>query len=73
MCKEETTSVWISVVGSSDTTGWADRCYAGGTATSGTREYLLGGDLGDGSIVGSVCVGCWNWLDWTYWDCAARD
>ena len=60
-------------VGSSDSTGWGDYCWAGGAATSGTIEFLQGGNLGDGSLAGSVCLYAWSGLgDWA-WFCCARD
>ena len=62
-----------SVIGSSESTGWADRCYAGGTATSGTREYLLAGYLRDGLYAGSANVHCWVGLGATFWGCCGRD
>ena len=62
-----------SVVGSSDSTGWGDYCWAGGAATSGTREFLQGGALWHGSSAGSVCLHAGNGLgDW-YWGACARD
>ena len=68
------TGAWYpSVEGSSNAQGVGDRCYAGGaTATSGTREYLQGGHLGDGSGAGSACLYCWSWLgsgDWLFLGC----
>ena len=62
-----------SAKGSSNSQGWADMLYAGGTSTSGTREYLMGGYLWDGSDAGCSCVNCWLWLDWAYWNCCAAD
>ena len=62
------TGTWFpSAIGSSNTQGYGDRCYAGGTSTSGTREYLQGGNLGHGSDAGSACLRCWSWLGWTDW------
>ena len=53
--------------------GYADRLYSGGTATSGSREYLQGGVLGSGSIAGLAFLLCWSWLGWALWHCAAAD
>ena len=63
------TGVWYpSVPGSSNTQGYGDRVYTGGTgATSGMREYLQGGDLGNGSAAGSACLICWGGLGAAYW------
>ena len=59
---------WPSAEGSGSSQGTGDRCYAGGaSATSGTREYLQGGYLGDGSHAGSACLDCWNWVGWGTW------
>ena len=54
----ETGGWYPSVKGASDSQGYGDRCYAGGAATSGTREYLQNGDLGDASHGGPACVVC---------------
>lgn len=60
--------VWYpSTVVSSDQYGMGDRCYAGGQATSGSREYLQGGALWDGSSAGLSCLACWGWLTRTDW------
>ena len=69
------TGVWYpSVEGSSSSQGMADRCYAGGsTATSGTREYLQGGDLWDGLSAGSAFLNCWGGLSWAAWLCLGCD
>ena len=63
------TGVWYpSAPGSSNTQGFGDRIYAGGTAvTSGTRAYLQDGDLWSGSIAGSACLHCWFGLGTAYW------
>ena len=63
------TGAWFpSAKGSSNSQGFADMVYAGGKATSGTREYLQGGFLWSGSLAGSACVYCGSWLGWTYWN-----
>ena len=68
------TGTWFpSAIGSSNTQGYGDRCYAGGTSTSGTREYLQGGGLWDGSGAGSACLRCWSWLGGTSWNSLGCD
>ena len=64
----ETGGWYPSVKGASDPQGFGDRCYAGGAATSGTREYIQNGHLRDGSYAGSGCLNCWNWLGLAYWN-----
>ena len=65
---------WPSTEGSGSSQGTGDRCYAGGAdSTSGTREYLQGGDLGGGSSAGSAFLACWLWLAWGSWNCLACD
>lgn len=60
--------VWYpSTVVSSDQYGMGDRCYAGGQATSGSREYLQGGALWDGSAAGLSCLVCWAGLGSASW------
>ena len=66
----ETGGWYPSVKGASDSQGFGDRCYAGGTATSGTREFLQNGNLWNASLGGPACVDCrvslgragWNYL-----------
>lgn len=68
------TGGWFpSAKGSSNSQGWADILYAGGTSTSGTREYLMGGCLGDSSSAGCSFVSCRYWLGGGYWHCCAAD
>lgn len=68
------TGAWYpSAVGGSDSQGMGDRCYAGGTSTSGTREYLQGGDLRHGSNAGSAFLNCGSMLGYGYWNCASCD
>lgn len=68
------TGGWFpSAKGSSNSQGWADMLYAGGTSTSGTREYLMGGVLWDGSDAGCSFLGCWGGLGGTYWNYCAAD
>lgn len=62
------TGVWFpSAKGSSDSQGFADMVYAGGKTTSGTREYIQGGPLWNGSRAGSAFVFCGGWLGRTNW------
>ena len=68
------TGGWFpSAKGSSNSQGWADMLYAGGANTSGTREYLMGGSLRNGSYAGCSFVNCWSGLDWADWDYCAAD
>ena len=66
--------VWFptSVV-SSDQQGMGDRCWAGGKSTSGSREYLQGGLLWDGSSDGLAGLFCWYGLGRADWSCASAD
>ena len=59
--------------GTGNTTGVSDRIYFGGTATSGQREYLMGGLLWDGSLAGACCLSCGPGLSGAYWDFLAHD
>lgn len=56
-----------SAKGASDSQGYGDRCYAGGTVTSGTREYLQNGYLWIGSYAGPAFLLCWGGLGYAYW------
>lgn len=68
------TGGWFpSAKGSSNSQGWADMLYAGGTSTSGTREYLMGGVLWDSSNAGCSFVGCRAGLGWASWYCVGCD
>ena len=66
-------SWWPSAEGSGSSQGAGDRVYAGGSgATSGTREYLQGGNLGGGPGAGSACLRCWAGLgvgSWAFLSC----
>lgn len=64
---------YSSVKGASDSQGFGDRCYAGGTATSGTREYLQNGNLWNKSDDGPACLSCGGGLGGAYWDCLGCD
>lgn len=59
--------------GTGNTTGVADRIYFGGTATSGQREYLMGGFLWVGSGAGACCLYCGDGLSSAYWSILAHD
>ena len=63
----ETCAWFVKAVGSSDRQGWGDRCYAGGKSTSGTREDLGRGALGNGANGGPVYVSCGYGLAGAYW------
>ena len=66
--------VWYpSAKGSGEAQGIGDRCYAGGSQTSGSREYLMGGDLGRGGLAGLSCLNCWSGLSDAWWGCLAAD
>ena len=70
----ETGAWYPSVEGSGDSQGMGDRCYAGGsTATSGMREWLQGGNLGNGSSAGSAFLNCGNGLSSAWWNFLACD
>lgn len=65
---------WPSTEGSGSSQGTGDRCYAGGAgATSGMREYLQGGFLGDGSVAGSAFLNCGGGLGGGPWIFLACD
>lgn len=62
------TGGWFpSAKGSSNSQGWADMLYAGGTRTSGTREYLMGGNLWVGLNSGSAFLSAWLDLGHAGW------
>ena len=70
----DTGSWYPAAEGSSSSQGCGDRVYAGGTgATSGLREYLQGGNLGNGASAGSVFLSCWYGLGGGFWYFAACD
>lgn len=59
---------WPAAEGSGSTQGTGDICYAGGaSSTSGIREYLQGGHLGDGSYAGSAFLACRSGLGGGSW------
>lgn len=62
------TGGWFpSAKGSSNSQGWADMLYAGGTSTSGTREYLMGGLLWSGLSSGSAFLSAGRSLSSAWW------
>jgi len=68
------TGGWFpSAKGSSNSQGWADMLYAGGTSTSGTREYLMGCSLWGGSDAGCSFLACGYWLGGASWHFCAAD
>nr|DAI05621.1 MAG TPA: hypothetical protein [Herelleviridae sp.] len=52
---------------------YGDRVYSGGTSTSGSREYLQGGNLWHGSDAGLAFLDCWSGLGWAGWGFAVAD
>ena len=61
-------------LGSGSNTGVGDRVYAGGAiSNNSTREVLLGGRLGDGSLAGSSFLACWLGLSHALWHSLAAD
>lgn len=69
----DTGAFYASSIGSSTSTGFTDYIYQNGGEKSGTREYLIGGNLWAGSDAGCSCVSCWGGLDWARWSCCAAD
>ena len=68
----DTGTFYASSIGSSTSTGFADYIYQNGGEKSGTREYLMGGNLWDSSLAGCSCVLCGDWLgNWGWYFCAA--
>lgn len=62
------TGGWFpSAKGSSNSQGWADMLYAGGTSTSGTREYLMGGGLWNGLGSGAAYLNAGGSLSVAWW------
>lgn len=62
------TGGWFpSAKGSSNSQGWADILYAGGTSTSGTREYLMGGYLWNGLAAGAAYLDAGWSLSLAWW------
>lgn len=68
------TGCWYPISeGASSAQGMGDRIYAGGTATSGIREYLQGGHLWSGSVAGASFLHCRLGLGDGWWYFAAAD
>ena len=59
--------------GSGSTQGCGDMYYAGGTSANTFREFLQGGDLGNGSLAGSCSLRLWGWLGGGSWSYLAGD
>ena len=62
-----------SAFGSGSSQGVGDYLYAGGTSTSGTREYLMGGGFWYGTYAGLCCLRCRYSLGYTGWLCLSLD
>ena len=62
-----------STQGNGNATGVSDMVYAGGTVTSGLREYLRCGSLWNASVAGLSFLHCWVWLSRASWVCLAAD
>lgn len=62
-----------STQGNGSATGVGDIIYAGGTGTSGLREYLRCGSLWLGSSAGLSFLSCRLWLSDAHWSCLAAD
>lgn len=69
----QTGATYPATVGSGDSVGTGDKVYGGGKNTSGTREYLRGGNLGNGSSAGSSYLDCWNGPVWANWAFLSAD
>lgn len=68
------TGAWYpSAVGGSTSQGMGDGCYAGGTLTSGIREYLQCGNLSVTSLAGSAFLHCGVRMDGEGWYFVACD
>ena len=69
----DTGAWWPATEGSGSSQGVGDRVYAGGSgATSGLREYLQGGYLGNGPNAGSAFLYCGLGLgngNWSFLSC----
>ena len=53
--------------------GNGDTLYAGGTSTSGSREYRQGGNLGSGSYAGLCYLYCWSLRSRALWNTCTAD
>lgn len=56
----------------SSTTGLCDVTYSNKTSTSGDREFMTLGSLGDGGDAGLWCLNGWNWLGTVWWGIGSR-
>ena len=65
--------VWFPLAELEAQNSYKDRLYFGGNATSGSREYLQGGDLGAWSRAGLSFLRLWDWLGGAGWACACAD
>lgn len=63
----DTGAFYASSIGSSTSTGFADYIYQNVGEKSGTREYLMGGNLWDSSNAGGSFVDAWGGFTWTHW------
>lgn len=70
---EETGAWWPVTATDSADRGMGSRVYAGGATTSGMRESLETGFLGDGANSGSACVSCGGGLWNGGWHCGSCD
>ena len=71
---ETTGASWTSTVGGSNSTGTADRIWAGGTSAKNVaREYLMNAYLHDGSTAGVWTVNRHYALGPSYWYFSSRD
>lgn len=71
---DEDTGAWYPASqGSGSTQGCADMYYAGGATANIFREYLQGGNLGNGSGAGSCCLNLGAWLGSGSWHYLAGD
>lgn len=71
---DDTGAWWPATEGSGSSQGAGDRVYAGESgSTSGTREYLQGGFLWNGSSAGSACLHCGVRLGVGGWYCLSCD
>lgn len=59
--------------GTGTSVGTGDYIWAGGTSTSGFREYLQCGGLWNGANAGACYLYCWGGLSWAGWSCGACD
>lgn len=59
--------------GSGSTQGCGDMYYTGGTSANTFREFLQGGNLGNGSSAGSCCLNLRDGLGSGSWLCLAGD